>query len=154
MQLRPYQLKAIDDLRAAFRRCARAPLLVAPTGSGKTIILAAMALGATERGTRLLILAHRAELIAQASAKLDAAGVLHGRIAPGAPWMDLPIQVGSVQTVARRLGSLPRFDLLALDEAHHAVAGSWAAVLDAQGGARVVGLTATPQRPRLRDRAG
>lgn len=146
MQLRPYQAQAIDDLRAAFRRGARSVLLVAPTGSGKTIILAAMALGAAERGTRLLILAHRAELIAQASAKLDAAGVLHGRIAPGAPWLDLPIQVGSVQTVARRLGTLPRFGLVALDEAHHAVAGSWAAVLDAQHGARVVGLTATPQR--------
>ncbi len=146
MQLRPYQVVAIDALRAAFAGGARAVLLTAPTGSGKTVIIAALALGAHGKQRRLLIVAHRAELIRQASEKLAAAGIPHGIIAPGHPHLALPIQVGSVQTLARRLARLDQYDLIALDEAHHAVAGSWRKLLDAQPQARLVGLTATPQR--------
>jgi superfamily II DNA or RNA helicase len=67
--LRPYQHRAIDDLRNAYRSCARAPLLVAPTGAGKTVILAAITASATARGRKVLILVHRRELIHQASSK-------------------------------------------------------------------------------------
>lgn len=146
MDLRPYQRQIVEALRAAYAGGARAPLLVAPTGAGKTVILAEVARGAQERRRRLLIVAHRIELIRQASAKLGAIGVPHGIIAPGSPALDLPVQVGSVQTVARRLPDLAPFDLIALDEAHHAVAGSWQALVQAQPSARLLGVTATPQR--------
>jgi superfamily II DNA or RNA helicase len=56
------------------------------------------------------------------------------------------VQVGSIQTLARRLDRLPEFDLLVLDEAHHAVAGQWTALLKAQAQARILGVTATPAR--------
>ena len=70
-----------------------APLLVMPTGGGKTIVFAHVTMLANGRGTRTLIVAHRIALIRQASAKLTAAGVRHGIIAPEFPEIDLPVQV-------------------------------------------------------------
>ncbi|MBV8093117.1 MAG: DEAD/DEAH box helicase family protein, partial [Acetobacteraceae bacterium] len=126
MVLRPYQEGAIDNIRAAYQSGARAPLLVLPTGGGKTIIFAHATMLASARGTRTLVVAHRIELIRQASAKLTAAGVQHGIIAPGFPATNDVVQVGSIQTLARRLDRLREFDLIIIDEAHHAVAGQWA----------------------------
>lgn len=83
VQLRPYQQQAIIDLRMAYRNGARAPLLVAPTGMGKTVIFAAITQAAADRGRQVLILVHRRELIHQASTKLAAIGVDHGVIAAG-----------------------------------------------------------------------
>ena len=87
----------------AYRSGAQAPLLVAPTGAGKTHILAAITQAAAARGRRILILVHRRELIRQTSAKLAHAGVNHGIIAAGFEPSDYPVQVASVQTLARRL---------------------------------------------------
>ena len=99
MNLRPYQQQAIADLRMAYRSGAHAPLLVAPTGAGKTHILAAITQAAAGRGRRILILVHRRELIRQTSAKLTNAGVNHGIIAAGFESSDHPVQVASVQTL-------------------------------------------------------
>jgi superfamily II DNA or RNA helicase len=120
--LRPYQVALVERLRAAYRVGYRALLLQLATGGGKTIIFAAAIANAHGRGKRVLVVAHRRELIRQASAKLTAAGVPHGIIAPGHPETVDPIQVGSIQTLVRRLDRLPAFDLIVLDEAHHAVA--------------------------------
>ena len=147
MQLRPYQQQAIDDLRAAYRSGAQAPLLVAPTGAGKTVILAAITSSAIARGRKVLILVHRRELIHQASSKLTAAGVEHGIIAAGVQRADAPVQVASVQTLVRRIATINwQPCLVIIDEAHHAAAGSWSKILDHWPGALRLGVTATPCR--------
>jgi superfamily II DNA or RNA helicase len=124
----------------------RAPLLQLATGGGKTIVFTAITVSAHGRGKRVLVAAHRRELIRQASAKLTAAGVPHGIVAPGHPETADPVQVGSIQTLARRLDRLQAFDLVVLDEAHHAVAAQWTALLASQKQARIFGVTATPAR--------
>jgi DNA repair protein RadD len=147
LTLRDYQSRAIDDLRLAYRQGARAPLLVAPCGMGKTICFAAITAGAVERGRRVLILVHRRELIRQASAKLTLAGVAHGVIAAGFESSDHPVQVASVQTLARRLERQHwQPDLIVIDEAHHAIAGTWGSVLSHWPEAYRLGVTATPVR--------
>ena len=147
MNLRPYQQQAISDLRMAYRSGAHAPLLVAPTGAGKTIILAAITQAAADRGRRILILVHRRELIRQTSAKLTNAVVTHGIIAAGFEPSDHPVQVASVQTLARRLQQQHwQPDLIVIDEAHHAIAGTWAKVISHWPDSLLLGVTATPVR--------
>ena len=147
MNLRPYQQQAITDLRLAYRGGARAPLLVGATGMGKTVIFSAITAGAVERNRRVLILVHRRELIRQASAKLTQAGVTHGIIAAGFKPSDHPVQVASVQTLARRLDHQHwQPDLIVIDEAHHAIAGTWTNVISHWPNSLLLGVTATPVR--------
>ena len=147
MQLRPYQQQAIADLRAAFRDGAHAPLLVAPTGAGKTVIIAAVLQGIAARGRSGIVLVHRRELIAQTSAKLTLADVPHGIIAAGVPATDALIQIASVQTLARRLDRISaQPDLIVIDEAHHAAAKTWGKALTHWPEALRLGVTATPVR--------
>lgn len=144
--LRPYQETAVEAVRAAFRNGARAPLLVAPTGAGKTVMFSYIAAHSASKGRRVLILVHRRELIRQSSRKLTETGVPHGIIAPGnTPTRDA-VQVASVQTLARRLGRNDGPDLIVIDEAHHAVAGQWGAIVAAYPDAKLLGVTATPER--------
>ena len=147
LNLRSYQVKGIGDLRDAYRQGAKAPLFVMATGGGKTIILAEVMRGLSNQNRRGLILVHRRELIRQTSAKLTAAGVPHGIIAAGFPASDQLVQIASVQTLVRRLGGITWApDLIVIDEAHHAVAGTWAAVLSHWPEAFRLGVTATPVR--------
>ena len=147
MQLRPYQQQAITDLRLAYRGGAKAPLLVGVTGMGKTVIFSAITAGAVARGRRVLILVHRRELIRQASAKLTQAGVNHGIIAAGFEPSDQPVQVASVQTLARRLERQHwQPDLIVIDEAHHAISNSWTNVISHWPDSLLLGVTATPVR--------
>ena len=146
MQLRPYQEAAVADLRLAYATGHRAPLLVMPTGAGKTQVFTYITAAMAQRGRRVTILVHRRELIAQASRKLDQAGVTHGIIAAGTPATNAPIQVASVQTLVRRLEETPSPDLIIIDEAHHAAAGSWGKILDHWPDALRLGVTATPAR--------
>jgi hypothetical protein len=145
--LRPYQHRAISDLRLAYRDGARAPLLVAPTGMGKTVIMAEIMRSIADRGRTALVLVHRRELIAQTSQKLQLAGVEHGIIAAGHLATPGAIQIASVQTLARRLaGVTTPPDLILIDEAHHATAGGWGAILAHWPDALRLGVTATPVR--------
>lgn len=147
MQLRPYQQQAIADLRLAYRAGARAPLLVLGTGAGKTVIAAEILRSLEARNRSAIVLVHRRELITQTANKLTAAAVPHGIIAAGTQHSDAPIQVASVQTLIRRLGSIDTPpDLIVIDEAHHATAGSWKRVLDHWPDALRLGVTATPVR--------
>jgi DNA repair protein RadD len=146
VQLRPYQQQAISDLRMAYRNGSTAPLLVAPTGMGKTVVFAAITQAAAARGRQVLILVHRRELIHQASAKLAAIGVDHGVIAAGITPANASVQVASVQTLIRRLDRAAAPDLIIIDEAHHAVAGSWCKVIDHWPNSLLLGVTATPVR--------
>lgn len=147
LTLRDYQLRALDDLRAEIRAGVRRLLLLAPTGSGKTVIASAIVSGAQGNGRRVLFLAHRRELISQCSRKLDDIGVDHGVMqgdhARRRPW--LPVQVASVQTLIRR--ELPWSpDLIIIDEAHRARAASYQEICNAHPAAVKIGLTATPVR--------
>jgi len=120
---------------------------VLPTGGGKTIIFSAIAQSAAAKGNRVLILVHRRELINQASSKLQWIGLEHGIIAAGVPATDAPVQIASVQTLARRLTRMDwQPGLIIIDEAHHATAGQWARILDHWPNAYRLGVTATPCR--------
>jgi superfamily II DNA or RNA helicase len=147
LTLRPYQSQAISDLRLAYRDGARAPLLVLPTGAGKTIVMAEILRSLADRGRTAIVLVHRRELIAQTAEKLQHAGVEHGIIAAGIQPTDAPIQIASVQTLARRLAQISTSpDLVVIDEAHHATACSWQRVMDHWPHALRLGVTATPTR--------
>nr|WP_304488821.1 DEAD/DEAH box helicase family protein [Asaia astilbis] len=136
----------MTEVGQQFRLGHRAVLMVAPTGAGKTVMFSHMADTFRSRGKRVLIVAHRKELIKQASSKLRAAGIQHGIIAPWAEQVPELVQVGSVQTLRGRLGRLPRFDLIVIDEAHHSVAGDWARLIASQPQSLICGVTASPQR--------
>lgn len=145
--LRPYQSQAVDDLRAAMRAGSRRPLLTMPTGAGKAVVLAEVARMATARGQRTLVLAHRKELIQQLSEKVLAVGVDHGIILPGEEDRGhLPVQVGSVQTMGRRLHRYGDFGMIIIDEAHHSTATTYRAIINHWPNAFLLGLTATPER--------
>jgi superfamily II DNA or RNA helicase len=147
MELRDYQQKAIDDIRASYRAGHKAPLLCLPTGGGKTVIFSYIAQSAAAKGKRVLILVHRRELVQQTSETLKSLGLDHGIIAAGHPMDTKPVQVASVQTLVRRLEKIDEEpDLIIIDEAHHAVAGSWAKILDRMSAASLLGVTATPVR--------
>ena len=148
IELRPYQQDAVAAIRHAYGTGHRAVLFVLPTGGGKTVIFSHITQQAATKG-RVCVLVHRAELLRQASASLTAMGIRHGLIAAGRS-MDLsqPVQVASVQTMARRLRHVPPdwFRLLVVDECHHSNAGTWATVLNHCASAKVLGVTATPCR--------
>ena len=149
MLLRPYQLRALDMARAAFAAKKRAVLLVAPTGSGKTVCAGEVIRGAIAKGGRVVFAAHRRELVSQCSQRLRAIGVEHGIVAADMPGFapHHPVQVASIQTLRARPNERPPASLLVLDEAHHSRAGSFATLMEAYGGqTRVLGLTATPIR--------
>ena len=144
--LRDYQLQLLADLRTALRTHRRV-CAVMPTGAGKGQTIGAIARGAAGKGRRVLVLAHRAELIEQLSATVRAWGLEPDLIAPGHQLQGRQVAVGSVQTVARRLAQLPAPDLIIQDEAHHLVAGNiWGRIINAWPGAHLIGKTATPER--------
>jgi DNA repair protein RadD len=124
-------------------------LAVAPTGFGKTILFSYITSRARERGKRIGIFAHRAELTAQISEALRRFRVPHGIIGPGgrAPDLRHSVFVISAQTYARRVGDMPEFDLGIVDEAHHATSGStWGQCMARSPNAKWLGVTATPER--------
>lgn len=147
IELRDYQLDGIERIRGAYRAGARSVLLVSPTGSGKTVLFAFVVAGALARGSRVWIIAHRAELLGQISRALAQFCVPHGFIAAGMPLTHEAVQVCSVQTLVRRLPRLAPPDLIVQDEAHHlAAANSWGQVHAFARDARRLGVTATPVR--------
>lgn len=164
--LRPYQSEAIRAVADAYRDGTRRPLISLPTGTGKTIVLAHITAGAVAKGRRVLILAHRDELLTQAADKLcrvapDLAMSV-GRVKGGENDVYSQVVVASVQTLARqrRLDAYLEAggaDVVIVDEAHHAAADSYQRVLDGLGcledgtSMLTLGVTATPQRADARD---
>jgi DNA repair protein RadD len=149
---RPYQVDIIAEFDRTVAAGKKRIILVAPTGSGKTVIAAAI-LGATRAAYRkAVVLAHRREIIGQTSDKLHAAAIMHGIIQAGfSPRPLEPVQVCSVQTLhARAIRTdkieLPPADLLIIDEAHHCPATTYRKIIDAYPDAVLLGLTATPCR--------
>ena len=128
MQLRNYQRLSIMSLRQAFKTHKRV-LFVLATGGGKTAIFTAIAKASPKR---VLILAHRKELIDQMTERLG-------------DYDTQRINVGMVQTIAKR-GCEIEPEFIIIDEAHHAVAGSWNKITERYPNAYVLGVTATPCR--------
>lgn len=139
LSLRDYQERTVNAVIAAL---ARRPILVAPTGSGKTVMAVALA---DRIGLPTLWLTHRKELVDQAAGHLFAHGLNPGIIMAGYPPFPLAqVQVASIQTLARR--ERPPAGLIVIDECHHATADTYRTILDSYPDAAVVGLTATPFR--------
>lgn len=146
MQLREYQTKLIDAARESFGRGNKFPLIVAPTGSGKTVLFSAFTKGIVAKGNSVLILAHRIELLEQISKTLVKFNLSHSVIAPNYP--DYPndrVHVGSVFTCARR--ELKNYDVVIIDEAHHCIgASTFGKVIARVNPKWRLGVTATPCR--------
>jgi len=149
-RLRPYQLAAIAAVRAQFEAGCRSTLLVLPTGTGKTVVFAEDARQLVRAGGRVLVLAHREELLEQAQSKLQDAGVRADlEQAKRRASSSSPVVVASIATLQRqRLTAWPRdwFRRIVVDEAHHAAAASYRAIIDHFTTAQVLGVTATPAR--------
>ncbi len=148
--LRDYQESAIARVREAMAVGGTRVVLVLPTGAGKTRTAAAIVERAVARGSKIVWLAHRTELIDQTARTLHGFGLPVGVIAASSAWPidpNAPVQVCSVQTLLAR-ESRPPADLLVWDECHHASesAPAWAALLASYPGVRAIGLTATPER--------
>jgi superfamily II DNA or RNA helicase len=152
MNLRPYQDKVIEDFDCEIAAGKKRIILVAPTGSGKTVVGAAIIKSVTERRRGVLVVAHRREIIKQTADKLHANGVPHGIIMAGVTPRPLEfVQVASIQTlwtraVQRESIDLPPAELLVIDEAHHCPANTYRKIIDAYPDAILLGLTATPCR--------
>jgi superfamily II DNA or RNA helicase len=148
LQLRDYQQDLISRIYQSWESGNRKVLAQLPTGGGKTIVLSAIIDRAMQTDLKCLVLAHRAELINQAVDKLEAitdrpVGVIKSGIAPN---FEFDIQCGSVQSCGSRLSKYPEFDLIVIDEAHHATSKSYINILDRYPSAKILGVTATPIR--------
>lgn len=151
VSLRDYQDDFVMKVRVEYRNGARAVLLVAATGAGKTVVFSYIAKSAANKGSRVLILAHRDQLIKQASRKLSDNGVQHGIIMAGfTPSPRRLVQVASVQTLVRRIDKMlaagVKFDLIVIDEAHLSAAASYLKVIAAWPEAIILGVTGSPIR--------
>lgn len=143
MILRDYQQTGVEQIRAAYRGGHTHVLYVAPTGSGKTVLFTYIATNAAARGTRVCVLVHRRELLRQTCERLNYPhGIINAGFSPNPREL---IQVATVQTLVHRLDRY-QFDLLIVDEAHHCQAKTYRAILAANPAARVLGVTATPER--------
>lgn len=158
MTLRPYQEEARHKVEDAWMEGIRRTLLVLPTGTGKTIVFAKIAEDMVRKGNRVLIMAHRGELLRQAADKIrKATGLLCAVEKADESCLDswYQVTVGSVQTLQRekRLNQFPEdyFDIIIIDEAHHAISDGYQRVLQHFGDAKVLGVTATPDRGDMRN---
>jgi DNA repair protein RadD len=142
---RLYQSSAVVNLRTEFSRGVRRLLFSLPTGAGKTFVFGLIVKSAMSKKSRVGILVHRDSLLTQASDKLKELEVEHGIIAPGYGNYGHAVNVASVMTLVRRLDAHD-FDLLIVDEAHHATAPTYRRIFEHYPNARVLGVTATPCR--------
>lgn len=148
IELRPYQVTSIEQLRAAIRSGKRRIMLTVPTGGGKTYTSASLIAGALAKGKRSIFVAHRKELIDQTVRSFAGLGITTvGVIRAGDKRRDpkQPIQVASIQTLARR--TQQDADLVVIDEAHRASSASYTKHLfERHPNAIIIGLSATPVR--------
>ncbi len=147
--LRNYQSEALESVENAFATGKRRVAVVIPTGGGKTVVFAHL-IGRQPVGTRVLVLAHRSELVDQAAAKIRdiCPDRRVGIVRNVEDDHTADVVVAMVQTISsgRRLTRVAPFDLIIVDEAHHATATTYRAVLDHFTDARAVGVSATLAR--------
>lgn len=158
MEERRYQTEAMNAVLSEWEDGRRRTLLVLPTGTGKTIVFSRIIAARVAAGDRVLVLAHRGELLEQAADKLRKTTGLMCAVEKAeesclGSWFR--VVVGSVQTIMRpqRLKSFPEnyFNTIIIDEAHHCLSDSYQRVLEHFPGAHVLGVTATPDRSDMRN---
>lgn len=158
MDLRPYQIEAKNAVLSEWQDGRNRTLLVLPTGTGKTIVFSAVIADRVAAGERVLVLAHRGELLEQAADKLRKSTGLMCAVEKAeesclGSWFR--VVVGSVQTLMRpqRLAEFPAgyFGTIVIDEAHHCLSDSYQRVLEHFPDAHVLGVTATPDRSDMRN---
>ena len=160
MELRPYQQEAMDAIFVQWES-VRSTLLVLPTGCGKTIVFCKLAKECVAQGKRVLIMAHRGELLNQAADKMAKSTGLGCAVEKAekscleVPQCWFRIVVGSIQSMMRpqRLKAFrdSHFDVIIVDEAHHVLADSYQRVLNHFSAAKVLGVTATPDRGDMKN---
>ena len=157
MELRPYQQEAKDSVFEQWEKVNKT-LVVLPTGCGKTIVFAKVTEECVRRGKRVLILAHRGELLDQASDKIAKTTGLRCALEKAeatclGSWYR--ITVGSVQSLQRekRLAQFDKdyFGTIIIDEAHHCITDGYQKILQYFSDAKVLGVTATPDRGDMRN---
>ena len=158
LALRPYQAEAKYAVLGEWEAGRLRTLLVLPTGCGKTIVFAKIAEAEVKAGRRVLILAHRGELLTQAADKIQKATGLCSAVEKAessclGSWFR--VVVGSVQTLQRparlELFEPDYFGTIIIDEAHHATTDGYLRVLEHFPAARVLGVTATPDRGDMKN---
>ena len=158
MELRPYQKEAKEAVFENWDNGMKKTLLVLPTGCGKTIVFAKITEECVRQGDRVLILAHRGELLDQAADKIAKAtglGCATEKAEQTCIGSWFRIVVGSVQSMMRekRLDRFPEdfFGTIIIDEAHHCVSDSYQRVPNHFPCAKILGVTATPDRGDMKN---
>lgn len=158
MELRPYQQAARTAIQKEWQEGRKKTLLVLPTGCGKTIVFSKVIEDRVRMGERVLVLAHRGELLDQASDKLEKSTGLKTATEKAdqtSIGSFLRVVVGSVQTMQRekRLSKFPPdyFNTIVVDEAHHCISAGYQFVLNHFEQSNVLGVTATPDRGDMRN---
>jgi len=158
MKLREYQQEARESIQNEWENGVKKTLLVLPTGCGKTIVFSKVIEDRVKKGERVLVLAHRGELLEQAADKLEKSTGLKTATEKAeqtsiGSWFR--VVVGSVQTMMRqsRLERFSKdfFDTIIIDEAHHCISDSYQRVLQYFEQAHVLGVTATPDRGDMKN---
>jgi len=158
MQLRPYQQKAKEAIFDEWNKGNKKTLLVLPTGTGKTIVFSGVTSDCVRNGERVLIMAHRGELLDQAADKLSKSTGLGCAVEKAEQscqdsWFR--VVVGSVQTLMRekRLAQFNKdfFDTIIIDESHHCISDSYLKALQHFDEAKILGVTATPDREDMKN---
>lgn len=152
-QLRPYQAEAKQAILSAWDEGYRKTLLALPTGCGKTVVFSSVTKNQVNKGLKVLIMAHRGELLQQAADKLKESSGLDcvlEKAESTSLGSFMPVTVGSVQSLAqpKRLAKFPSdyFQDIIVDETHHCLSNSYQRVLEHFPDANVLGVTATPDR--------
>lgn len=159
MELRPYQNEAVEAVLSEWdEKSINRTLLVLPTGCGKTIVFSKVIEDRVRRGNRVLVLAHRGELLDQAADKIKKSTGLICSVEKAentSIGSFFRVTVGSVQTLQRdkRLEQFSKdhFDTIVIDEAHHCLSEGYKKVIDYFGDSKILGVTATPDRGDKRD---
>ena len=153
MILRPYQNEAVHAIRNQWNQGHQKTLLVLPTGTGKTVVFSKVVEEETKDGSRALVLAHRGELLDQASSKLKETSGLDSALEKAestSVGSSELVTVASVQTLSqeKRLTVFPKnyFKTIVVDEAHHSMSDTYQRILTHFDGANILGVTATPDR--------
>lgn len=142
----PHQFTAVSEIEKAFSEGQQRVLCQSPTGSGKSRILRTIVDSRYAEKDIIYIIAHRNTLVKQLSDEIAEVDIKHGIIQAGRPFVKYRVQVCSMQTLVRRLDKLPYPSLIVVDECHHLKAKSYLSIIQHWSEAKVLGMTATPER--------
>jgi len=148
-ELRPYQQGALNKIKRAFSEGKRKVMVCSPTGSGKGVMLSHIINSASAKGSKVLFLVHRREILNQVSDYMDHYNIPHGIIMAGDVYDPRHnVNLASIQTIVRRMEHkvFDPADIIVVDECHHAVAATYLKVIEAFQKKLLLGFTATPCR--------